>query len=318
MPKKIQYSLGIDLGGTKIAVGLCQNGEIIKKTIFPTRPAAGFDGVVNVIVEAAEKVMEGIDRKKILGAGIGSAGQIDAETGDVIYSPNLNWKNAPLGKTVEERLKMPVKVLNDVRAATVAEQKYGNGKGHNSFVNIFVGTGVGSGMVINGQLVNGSTNTAGEIGHICLDSHGPECGCGKKGCLEAYASGTGMENYVKASLLKGIPSLISDYVEGNIDNVTGPIIGKAAENGDRLALKAIKRVGKYLGITIANLHTMINPDVILLGGGMMALKPFFAEELAATVNELILPVAGSGERVLYQEAKFENDAVLLGGAAIFA
>lgn len=310
-------SLGIDLGGTKVAVGLCSNGEILKKAIFPTQASAGFDGVISVILGAVEKVMEGHTARELLGVGIGSAGQINAATGEVIYSPNLGWRNAPLGDTLAQALGLPVKVLNDVRAATVAEQKFGNGKGLANFGNIFVGTGVGSGFVMNGQLLNGATNSAGEIGHVCMDPEGPLCGCGNRGCLEAFCSGTGMENYVKAELKKGRKSIIGELAEHKIDHVRGPLIGKAADQGDELAIEAIERVGRYLGIALANVHTMLNPEVVLLGGGMMALKKIFMPVLLATMKKHILPVADQ-ERVLVKEAMFENDAVLLGGAAIFA
>ena len=317
MAKAKHYTLGVDLGGTKIAAGLCCNGEILKKVIFPTQAAAGFDGVISVILGAIEKVMDGYDCKDVLGLGIGSAGQINAATGEVIYSPNLNWRNAPLGSTVAKTLKMKVQVLNDVRAATVAELKFGNGKGLENFANVFVGTGIGSGFVLNGKLLNGATNSAGEVGHTCLDPDGPLCGCGNRGCLEAFASGTGMENYVKAELKKGRKSILKDFAENKIENVRGPLIGKAAEQGDELALAAIERVGLYLGIALANIHTMLNPEIILLGGGMMALKKYFMPTLLSTMKKHILPVAGH-ERELVREAKFENDAVLLGGAAIFA
>ncbi len=317
MARKNNLSLGVDLGGTKIAVGLCQDGEIQKKVVFPTRPSAGFDGVISVIIEAIDKVLTDTDRKTIAGIGIGSAGQINGESGEVIYSPNLNWRNAPLGSTLAKALKLPVKVLNDVRAATVAEHKFGNGRGLNSFANIFVGTGVGGGFVVNGALVNGATNSAGEIGHICMEADGPICGCGNAGCLEAYASGTGMENYVKAELKKKRRSILKELAENKIENVRGPLIGQAAEKGDELAIEAIKRVGHYLGIALANVHTMLNPDIILLGGGMMALKGIFMPVLLDTMGQHILPVADQN-RELVKEARFENDAVLLGGAAIFS
>ncbi len=317
MAKTTKLSLGVDLGGTKIAAGLCQDGEILKKVIFPTQAAAGFDSVISVILGAVEKVVEGHDHKEIAGLGIGSAGQINPATGEVIYAPNLKWQNAPLGSTLAKALKLKVQVLNDVRAATLAEHKYGNGKGLENFANIFVGTGIGSGFVLNGQLVHGSTNSAGEIGHICMDPEGQVCGCGNKGCLESYASGTGMENYVKAELKKGRKSLIKELAESKFDNVRGPLIGRAAEQGDELALEAIDRVGQYLGLALANIHTLINPEMILLGGGMMALKKYFMTTLLSTMKKHILPVADQG-RELVREARFENDAVLLGGAAIFA
>lgn len=317
MPAAEKFSLGIDLGGTKIAVGLCRNGEILKKIIFPTHPEAGFDGVISVILGAVDKVMQGHADKKINGIGIGSAGQINGETGEVIYSPNLGWRNAPLGAELSKKLGFKVSVLNDVRAATVAEHKFGNGRGLSNFANIFVGTGVGGGFVINGHLVNGATNSAGEIGHICMNDDGPVCGCGNRGCLEAYASGTGMENYVKAELKNGRKSLLKELAENKIDNVRGPLIGKGAASGDELCIEAIERVGHYLGIAAANVHTLINPEIILLGGGMMALKGIFMPVLLQTMKKHILPVADQN-RELVKEAKFENDAVLLGGAAIFA
>lgn len=309
-------SIGVDLGGTKVAVGLCNNGEILKKSIYPTQANAGFDAVISTILQAVKNVIGDTPLKDIRGLGIGAAGQINPSSGEVIYAPNLHWKNAPLGKTIETALGLPVKVLNDVRAATVAELKFGNGKGLRNFGNIFIGTGVGSGWVINGELVNGATNSAGEIGHICLDPKGPFCGCGKKGCLEAYSSGTGMENYVKDQIKKDRKSIIIEMAENKIDNIHGPLISKAAQLKDELAIEAIERVGYYLGLALANVHTLINPEVVLVGGGMMALKDIFMPILQKTMKDHILPVADSG--MLVREARFQNDAVLLGGAAIFA
>lgn len=311
------YSVGIDLGGTKIAAGLCKSGHIVKKVIFPTQACKGFKTVISVIIKAFDKVTEGIDKRLIQGVGIGAAGQIDSLTGEVIFSPNLCWQHEPLGSTIKDHISLPVSVLNDVRAATIAEHKYGNGRGLSSFGNIFVGTGLGSGFVINGQLLTGSTNSAGEMGHICMNINGPECGCGKKGCLEAYSSGTGMENYVKSQIKAGRKSIIFELASKDIAKIEGPIIGKAAEQKDELALEAIARVGKYLGLAIANVHTLLNVEMILLGGGMMALKQFFMPELERTLHEAVLPVAHKG-RKLVKEAMFKDDAVLLGGAGLFS
>ena len=316
MSENKNLSIGVDLGGTKVAVGLCSNGEILKKTIYPTQSHNGFEGVISTIISAVKSVLGDVELKDIRGLGIGAAGQINPATGEVIYAPNLNWKNAPLGRVLEDKLGLPVKVLNDVRAATVAEQKFGNGKGLQNFGNVFIGTGVGSGWVLNGKLLNGHTNSAGEIGHICLDPEGPVCGCGHKGCLEAYSSGTGMENYCKEELKKGRKSLILELAENDISKIRGPIIGKAAGLNDELAVEAIKRVGYHLGLALANVHTLLNPEVVLLGGGMMALKDIFMPVLEETLKQHILPVADQG--LLIREARFQNDAVLLGGAAIFA
>ncbi len=313
-----KLTLGVDLGGTKVAVGLCKGEEIIKKAIFPTQADLGFDAVITSIDSAIKNVTKDFDKSDIKGIGIGCAGQINSENGDVINSPNLQWKNIPLAKSLKEKTGYSVKVLNDVRAATLAELKYGSGKGLENFCNIFLGTGVGSGFVIHGKLLHGATNSAGEIGHICLDPEGPLCGCGKKGCLEAYSSGTGMENYVKDQLAKGRKSIISDMVEGRIDEVKGPIIGKAAEQGDKLALESIERIGTYLGIAIANIQTLLSLDAIIFGGGIMALKKYFWDNLTKQIDKCILPVAKPADGLKLLEAKYLNDAVIIGGAAIFA
>ncbi len=180
-----------------------------------------------------------------------------------------------------------------------------------------MGTGIGSGFVLNGKLLTGATNSAGEIGHTCMDPKGPLCGCGKKGCLEAFASGTAIENYVRYGIKHGKKSIVSELCEGNLKNIRGPLIGQAARQGDELALAAIKRTGTYLGLALANIHTMLNPELILLGGGVMALKEFFMSDLEETMKKHILPVADR-KSGLIDFARFENDAVLLGGAALFS
>lgn len=310
------FTIGIDLGGTKIAAGLCRNGEIIRQFIVPTHAERGTDAVIETIIEAARKIIGDTDVTEIDGAGIGAAGQIDPKTGAVIYAPNLNWKDVPLAKSLSKALSLEVRVTNDVRAATIAEWKFGAGKGIENFVNIFVGTGIGSGMVLNGRIAEGATNSAGEIGHICLDPDGPVCGCGKKGCFEAFSSGKGLENHVKSvfpSLHKGP---LFDLTEGNPEKVTGRIIGQAAKAGDKAALEALRKVGRYLGLAIANVHTLLNPQVVLLGGGVMALREYFMADLKATLHRHILPVADRGD-ALIRDAKFETDAVLIGASALF-
>ncbi len=314
---KAVFSIGMDLGGTKIAAGLCRGGEILKKVVVPTHAAKGFDAVIEAMAGAAREVMGDTDPAQVAGVGIGAAGQIDPRTGAVLYAPNLRWTNAPLGGSLSAALGLPVRVTNDVRAATIAEWKFGAGKGLDNFVNIFLGTGIGSGIVLNGQLCQGATNSAGEIGHICLDPEGPVCGCGHHGCFEAFSSGRGIENEVKRRLQKGARSLIRDEVGDDLDKVTGHLVGKAAREGDAVALAALAQAGRYLGLALANVHTLLNPDRILLGGGVMALKKFFLPEARAALHRHILPVADRGDDLL-GEARFATEAVFLGAAALFA
>ncbi|HNW34656.1 MAG TPA: ROK family protein, partial [Candidatus Ozemobacteraceae bacterium] len=278
---KPSHTIGIDLGGTKIAAGLCKNGKIIRQFIVLTHAERSSDAVLETMIEAARKAIADTPVTDIAGIGIGAAGQIDPLTGSVIYAPNLNWKDVPLGKTLAKALSLPVRVTNDVRAATIAEWRYGAGKGLDNFMNIFVGTGIGSGMVLNGQLAEGATNSAGEIGHICLDPEGPLCGCGKKGCFEAFSSGKALENHVKSLFSDVTHGPLFDLTEGNPDKISGRIIGQAAKAGDKTALSSLHRVGRYLGFAIANVHTLLNPQVVLLGGGVMALREYFMDDLKA-------------------------------------
>ncbi|MFZ2956998.1 MAG: ROK family protein [Candidatus Ozemobacteraceae bacterium] len=309
------FAVGIDLGGTKIAVGLCRGGHIEKKVVTPTPAKDGPDAIISAMIQAAREAMVGVDVDEIAGVGVGAAGQIDPKTGAVLYAPNLYWKNVPLAEKLKVGLLLPVRVVNDVRAATIAEFRYGSGKGLSDFVNVFVGTGIGSGFVLNGRLLEGVTNSAGEIGHICLDPDGPLCGCGQKGCLEAYSSGRGMERFVMTQLVQGVKSRINELVEGDPRKVTGKVIGTAAREGDELAQAALHRVGKYLGLALANVHTMVNPQRIALGGGVMALKEFIMPSLDKSLKKHILPVAVQDPLVVM--ASCENDAAVIGSAALF-
>ncbi|MBI3039467.1 ROK family protein [bacterium] len=310
------YSVGIDLGGTKSACGLCSKEKIVKKKVIPTDAFREPSAILESILEVALDLMEDIDRSEIAGVGVGAPGQLDPVTNTVVYAPNLNWKNVPLGDWLSKKLFLPVKVVNDVRSATMAEFRYGAGKGLTDFVNIFVGTGIGSGLVSNGKLLEGFSNSAGEIGHICLDPNGPTCGCGKRGCLEAFSSGKGLENFVKNKLSQGFPSSISDLVAGDFSKVTGKVIGAAAKEKDKLAIEALERVGKFLGIAFANIHTFLNPQTILIGGGLMALREFILPALDDSIRKHILPVANRPE--LFKPATFENDAVVIGSGALFS
>ncbi|MBF0406759.1 MAG: ROK family protein [Candidatus Riflebacteria bacterium] len=309
------YSVGIDLGGTKIAVGLCSEGIIRKKVLKPTNAEKGPIEVIKVMSDAVKEACEGVPAEKISGVGVGAAGQIDAVTGKVIYAPNLGWENVHLAEVLKKNLSMNIKVTNDVRAATIAELYYGAGKGLTDFLNIFVGTGIGSGFVINGKIIEGVTNTAGEIGHTCLDPEGPLCGCGKQGCFEAFSSGRAIENFVKSKLLYGYKSEIMKLADENLNKVSCRIIGQAARNGDSLALSSLERAGMYIGLVIANIHTMLNPQTVILGGGVMGLKEFIVPAIEKAVEKFVLPVSKRDN--FFTMALCENDAGILGSAALF-
>lgn len=313
----MNHYIGIDLGGTKTIIGICNKAKIIDQITIPTPVKEGYAKTVEIIALETQKLLAKFKANiKINGVGIGAAGQIDPNIGNIIYAPNLNWQNVPIATDLSKILNLPVKVTNDVRAATIAEWFYGAGKGLDNFVNIFLGTGIGSGLVINNKICEGVTNSAGEIGHICLDPDGPICGCGKRGCFEAYSSGRGIENEVKRRIQNGQQSIVNSLVNNNIDKITGKIIAEAAKQGDNLALDVLKWAGKHLGLVLANLHTFLNPQKILLGGGVLALADFFLPTALETMHNLILPTANRGKELI-DFAMFKNEAVLIGAANLF-
>lgn len=201
-----KYSIGIDLGGTKILIGLVEkeSGKVVSHIKKKTKKEKGPENIVRKMVEGVEELLEesGKSFTEISSIGIGSAGQIDRKNGIIIGAPNLDCYNLNLKEILQNKFNIPVFVANDVEVATIGEQKFGAGKGCADFVCVFVGTGIGSAIVKNGQIIYGATGTAGELGHIIVDLNGRPCACGAHGCLEAYASRSAIETRIEGALKK--------------------------------------------------------------------------------------------------------------------
>jgi glucokinase len=265
---------GVDLGGTNIKAGLVdvETGDLLISDSVPTQSHLGPESVLTRIAELVEKLISqsGLGGHEIGGLGISAPGIIDLATNTTVFMTNLHsrWRQIPVGDWMMEALGYKVAMLNDVRAITYGEWKFGAGKGVDSLVCMAVGTGVGGGLVVNDQLVLGYEGTAGEIGHQTMDPDGPLCGCGNHGCLEVYASGPAIAAEAARGILQGWSTKMSDLIEHDFNRLTPKIIAQAADLGDEFALEIWQRAGRYLGIGVANILTAIGVKRVIIAGGV--------------------------------------------------
>src|SRR3990172_12227324 len=220
----------------------------------------------------------------IAGIGIAAAGQIHPESQAVIYAPNLGWQNVPLRSEIADSFGLPVWVENDVRAAAWGEFKHGAGRGARSLIAVFVGTGVGSGAVLDGRLWRGASNVAGEIGHTILDPDGPACVAGHRGCLEVYASGSAFIRHFSSAVASGEATILSEWTGGDPSRVTAAQVAKAAAHGDRFAQQLWTDAVKWLGVALANYVTLLNPERLILGGGVVENVPALIDEVKQSIQ----------------------------------
>lgn len=252
----------LDIGGTNTRCALFDEGSI--KPIKQAKITTSIDG--QPAIERLIKIISEIwpDDNSVAGICAGAPGSINVNEGVVILAPNIpGWKNFELGKILSEKFKVPVFINNDARMAAIGEWKYGAGIGHDNLMYFTISTGLGNGTISHGRLLEGSIGIATESGHVVIDENGPLCGCGKKGHLEAYSSGTGIENFVRDEIGKGVNSTLS-----SLQNPGAWQIAEAARKGDALAKKAFERAGYYLGIGISNYLHIFNPSCVIFGGGV--------------------------------------------------
>lgn len=305
--------LGIDLGGTKIDIGVVDDaGKILRRELIKTSKN-GPQAVVNEIHDAIQKLSN--HNENFAAVGIGMAGQIDARTGEVYFAPNLGWTHFPLAQELEKKLRIPVKVTNDVRAAAWGEWLYGAGRGCKDLVCLFVGTGIGAGIVSGGHMLAGCRNAAGEVGHMTLELNGPACSCGNRGCFEALAGGWAIARRAKELIsydsIEGKKFL--DLVGCDEDQVTGRHVLEAYQKKSPLAIKVIEEVKEALIAGVANLVNAFNPEKVILGGGIISGAPVFVEAIREGISKRALKVAVDGLEVVRAELK--GDAGVIGACA---
>ena len=316
---KAEYFVGVDLGGTKILSGVFKKSlECVETAKLSTKPERGVDRIVERIARNITTAVDEADLtlKDIAGVGIGAPGAVDFEAGTVIFAPNLEgWKNVPLKKALEKLLDVPVFVENDGNIAVLGVHVAEFKSKPRSMIGIFVGTGIGGGLMVNGELYSGFSHTAGEIGHMVLDVNGPKCGCGNKGCFEALASRTAIFQQIKAGVKDGQKTSLTERLGNDLEGLRSGDLRKALRNGDKLVDRVVEGAAEYIGIGVANLVNIFNPEVVVLGGGVVeALEDEMMSIIVETAQDYAMP--GTMEGVEIVASKLGDKAGITGAAVL--
>ncbi len=310
-----KYIVGVDLGGTQIRACLTNaEGNILRQTRQPTLAREGPQAVLGRMKEAIQQVLGDTEREAVLGIGIGSPGPLDPRTGVIITAPNLpGWDNVPLRDIMSEEFKLAVCVGNDANVAGLAEYRFGAGRGCSDVVYLTISTGIGGGVICGGQLLLGAHGLAGELGHMTVEPTGPGCNCGNVGCLEVMASGPAITRHAAELIRQGQGSSLSEVLQSGAE-LTAEMVGKAAQQGDEVALRAVERAAHYLGIGVVGLIHIFDPNVVILGGGVSKLGALLFGPVRALVRErAITPVQRETPIV---PAALGDQVGLLGGVAL--
>ena len=313
----MRYIVGVDLGGTNVVVGtVAQDGsELVGVVSEPTRAEEGADAVVERIVTLARASIAQAKGKEIAGVGIGSPGPLDTKTGVVLLTPNLGWVNMPLRDRVAAGLGLPATLDNDANCAIFGEWWRGAARGTEYVVGLTVGTGIGGGIVLHGDLYHGASDIAGEIGHMTIDSTGRRCKCGNYGCLEAYASGPAIAARAVEGIEAGVETALPDYVGGNLKLITAQVVYEAAHDGDEYALEVVRDTAKFLGAGVASIINIFNPQVVVICGGVTLAGDKLFVPLRSEVNRRAFKPAVEVCRILPGE--LTGTAGVWGAAAVF-
>jgi glucokinase len=305
------FAIGIDIGGTKIAGALVDaEGQIIKESRVPS-PAQDAEALVDAVVGLIEELSEG---HQVLGAGIAAAGFIDALQSNIIYAPNINWRNEPFKARLEAKLSIPVIIENDANAAGWAEYRYGAGKGYQHMVMLTIGTGVGGAVIVDGKMLRGGFGIAGELGHLRLVPNGLPCGCGQSGCLESYGSGTALLKSAKALADSDDPDGAKlRELQAATGQLTGQEVYQAILESDPGALRLLAELGDWLGQGVASLTAVLDPQIVVIGGGVSAAGDLLLEPIREAYLRH-LPARGYRPELAVVAAELVNDAGVVGAA----
>jgi glucokinase len=309
-----KYIIGIDVGGTSIKFGLVKANRIYREFSLPTFAFENPEKVLSQVELGLNQLLDQLSSKEVLGIGIGFPGKVDAERGIVTSAPNFNnWKNVQVRKKLS-KFGFPVFIDNDANCAALGELYFGRGRKLKNFVMVTLGTGVGGGLIFNGQLFRGESGGAGEIGHITIDYSGPYCKCGKRGCVEAYAG----NNYIKQRTIQKLheypDSLILELVDHNLESIDPKVINDAAKKGDELAIKILKETGYYIGIGLANIANTLDIKNFIIGGGVSNAGPVLIKAIENSIKDHGIKDIVKDVKVL--TAQLKNKAGILGSASL--
>ena len=309
--------LSVDLGGSKILTAVVNSkGDILSRDHSITPAAKGPEAVIQAILESTQRALSqaGITAAELEAICLGAPGLSNPETGVVFTSPHLpGWKDVPLRDIVRERTGVETMLINDANAAALGELCFGAAKGARNFIYITLSTGIGGGIVIDGEIYAGSLGTAGEIGHMTIDTNGPKCNCGNTGCWETLASGTALAREARQRIADGAKTSILEYSNGDIKKVSAETVHNAARQGDTLAEKLIAQTGYYVGVGLANLINIFNPELIVIGGGLSNIGDRLLEPAYKVAEERAYEPAFKSVR--FARAELGRNSGVIGAAA---
>jgi glucokinase len=312
-----RYAIGIDVGGTKIAAGIVgEDGQVIAR--YGTRAHSEREPAeVIAAIEEAARVLLGrglVDRRAVVGVGIGFAGTVDLRHGSVLHSSNLPaWHRVPLRDIVSERLAMPAVFDNDAHMCALGEHRYGAGRGVRHMAYVCFSTGFGLGAIVDNRLITGYSGSAGELSHVVIEPGGAECTCGMRGCLMTCASGIGIARMVNARIAAGEETILRGMLPPDGRRITGEQVAAAAAQGDRVAREVLQKAGYYFGVGMAMVVQLFNPELIIIGGGLTRVGPLLMDEAERGLRENIQPELRDSVRTTPWQ--LGDDIGIIGGAA---
>ncbi len=304
------YSIGVDIGGTKINIGLIgMDGDVVAKNRINTDPEKGYEHIINNISNRIAKMLEAerIPLSKVRSVGFGVPGTTDPKNGKVVFAPNIGWRDLPFLELINKRLDIESYIGQDTQAAALAELLFGSGRGCENIVCITLGTGVGCGIIINKKIYRGGLNTSGELGHTIVKPKGEKCNCGRQGCLEAYASGPAIVRRAKKLVVNRKDHIRNELTTQNVFDM--------ARNGNGSAKKIIGDAVEFLGMGLVNILNILSPEKIIISGGMCKENELLIEPVKRFVNDRGYPLAAG--KVGIEIAKLGEDAPMIGAAMFF-
>lgn len=318
-----RWVVGVDIGGTNVVVGAVPEdaGEPFGVRSFPTEAGEGAEAVVDHVAARVRGLVDelmterGASEDAVLGMGIGSPGPLDRASGVVVDTPNLGWRDFPLRDLLSDATGLPATLDNDANCATYGEYWQGAGRGVRSLVGVTLGTGIGGGIVLDGEILHGASDAAAEIGHMTIDFTGRRCACGNYGCLEAYCSGPNIAARAVEGIVDGVDTILRELVDGQLDRITAETVYEAAVREDRYASEVMTETAKILGVGIANLINILNPEAVVITGGVTRAGDHLFVPLRSEIRRRAFRSAERACRVL--PAALPDTAGMIGAAGVF-
>jgi len=309
--------VGVDLGGTQVRALVCDSeGQVLSRAATLTLAHEGRDAVIRRIIETVIEAVGTRPWTEIAGIGIGAPGPLDPYSGVVVHAPNLpGWEQVPLQRIIAERFCVPAALGNDANLAALGEQRFGAGRGVDDLVYMTISTGIGGGIISGGELFLGHGGFAGEVGHQTILAGGPLCGCGNHGCLEALAAGPAIGRMGREAAEEGRGEALLALAGGDVSRISARVVSQAAAAGDATAIEIIRRAATYIGIGLANLANILNPELYVLGGGVTHAGPLLFDTIRETIRRTAM-LATRDVRV--ERAVLGDDVVLWGAVALIA